>query len=90
MTETASLRRFILERLAEALDELDLDAENVPDAFELVGSGAIDSMDFVNLIGEIETEFDIEIDLSEHEPEEFTTLGGLVRCAAAGTAGTEP
>ena len=44
----------------------------------LIGDGYLDSLDFINLIGAIEVEFDIEIDLGDFDPETFTTLHGLV------------
>jgi acyl carrier protein len=34
----------------------------------------------------IEKEFDVEIDIGDFGPEEFTVLGNLVRAAAASTA----
>ncbi|MCI5968918.1 phosphopantetheine-binding protein [Helicobacter sp.] len=36
---------------------------------------ALDSMGFLELLSALETELEIELDLSEFDPEEFSTLG---------------
>jgi acyl carrier protein len=49
----------------------------------LVDDGYLDSLDFINLIGAIEIEFSVEIDLGDYDPEVFTTLSGLVEAVEA-------
>ena len=46
---------------------------------DLIGAGVYDSMGFVDALGELETRLGCEIDLSEHGPDEYTHVGGLVR-----------
>ena len=75
------MRTLVMSSLKPKLDLLGFDLAEIDDETNLTGSGIIDSMGFVILIGEIENEFDYEIDLGEYEPEEFTTLGGLLKCA---------
>ena len=87
MALDVDLRRFILGRFGDRLTELNIAQESLADDFDLVESGLIDSLEFVNLIGEIETEFGLEVDLGDYDPEEFTTIGILVRCAL-GKAGS--
>ena len=48
--------------------------------FSLTGTGVFDSMDFMNLIADVEEHFNVEVDFSNHDPEFFTTLGGFIHC----------
>ena len=50
---------------------------------DLLSSGILDSLDFVNLLVFIEEEAGCRIDLANVEPEEFSTVQGLCRCAFA-------
>lgn len=75
------MREFVLSCLRERLDLLGMDPGEINDDISLTGSGLIDSMGFVELVGSFEDKFDYEIDLDEYDPEEFTTLGGFLRCA---------
>ena len=75
------MREFVLSCLRERLELLGMDPGEINDDISLTGSGLIDSMGFVELVGSFEDKFDYEIDLDEYDPEEFTTLGGFLRCA---------
>ncbi len=43
----------------------------------LVGSGLVDSLGFLTLVGAIETAFSLELDFGDADPELFTTAEGL-------------
>jgi acyl carrier protein len=43
----------------------------------LIGEGIIDSIDFINIIFEIENEFAVEINFLEIDPQKITTVKGL-------------
>lgn len=86
MPDQSQMRQFILDRISDRLVQLNIDSSTLADDFDLMESGTIDSMEFVNLIGEIEMAFSIDLDFSELDPSEFTTLGGLVNCASTGGA----
>ena len=45
-----------------------------------VGVGAIDSVGFISLIMELEGKLAVDIDLSDYDPNEFSTVLGLARC----------
>ena len=45
----------------------------------LIESGLFDSLDFISLISEIETRFNLDLDFSELDPVEFTTYQGLMQ-----------
>ncbi len=68
---------------------LNLDPEQTDEQFDLIDSGLVDSMDFLNLIDRIEQEFDLALDFCELDPSSLTQLGrllDLVESAAAKTA----
>jgi acyl carrier protein len=57
---------------------------------ELLGSGLLDSFDFLDLIVHIESKIAGKIDLSVADPNQFSTVGGLWNLAtSAQTGGTE-
>jgi acyl carrier protein len=45
-----------------------------------VASGIIDSMSFVKLLMDTESEFGLELDFSELDPSEFLTIDGFANC----------
>jgi acyl carrier protein len=77
----AQMREFVLSSIKEKLDLLGIDASQINDDTSLTDSGIVDSMGFVELVGNVEDKFGYEIDLDEFDPEEFTTLGGFLKCA---------
>ncbi len=48
---------------------------------DLLSTGILDSLDFVNLLVFIEEEVGCKIDLADIKPEDFSTVEGLCRCA---------
>jgi acyl carrier protein len=51
---------------------------------ELLGSGLLDSFDFLDLIVHIETKLSVKIDLSVADPNQFSTVRGLWNLAIGG------
>ena len=51
-------------------------------ATNLVGSGLLDSMAFMNFLVKLEDHFGVEIDLDDNEPSTFTSIDGLSRAVA--------
>ena len=71
-------------RVVEAGPELDID---------LIGSGILDSLAFLELVAALESEFNVELDFAELDPERFTTPRGLIEaveasCGAQGSLAT--
>ena len=78
--DRSEVRTFIISRLKEKLLLFDISDDELKDSFELVKSGLLDSMAFVDLIAGIEEEFDVEIDFEKAaDSDNFTRLGGLVK-----------
>ncbi len=75
-----TIREFVEGKLKDKVRLLGLEVPDLTDDLPLTGSGIFDSMDFFGLITDVEEEFGVEVDFTEHEPSEFTTLAGFVRC----------
>jgi acyl carrier protein len=74
-----AVRRVVLEGLAEPLGRLGLRPEQVPDDFDLLASGVIDSLGLVELIGELEERFGLELDFERLDPDGLTVIGTFAR-----------
>lgn len=72
------LKAFILSKLAKKLERLDIKPAELAGDFDLVKSGLLDSMVFVDLVVAVEKEYNIEIDFeTAFLKSSFTTLDGL-------------
>jgi len=79
MNETQqAVRQFVLETLAELSRAKGAGLPALDDSCNLIGSGLVDSIGFLELIGTVEKKFGISFDFSAADPGEFTTLGGFV------------
>jgi len=78
----AKVRTYIIEQLKKNVKQTTMDLDQIPDDFNLVDSGLIDSLGFLELITPIEIEFGIEFDFTDLDPEDFTVFGRLVDFAA--------
>lgn len=77
---TASeVRSFLLDRFVEQLEAKDISAEEVPDDFDLLYEGIIDSLGILEMIAAVERRFLLEIDFEGLDAEELTVLGPFCR-----------
>lgn len=83
-------RNLILELLRPALDEAALCVGELDDSFNLIESGLYDSIAFLSLIACLEERADLEFDLYDVDPDEFTTLGGLIHLLIGAMSATAP
>ncbi|MGD9125200.1 MAG: phosphopantetheine-binding protein [Desulfarculaceae bacterium] len=77
------LNAFVRNRLVRLAQEKGLEAPTLEAQTNLLDLGILDSLGFVQMLMAMEDEFDLELDFSELDPEEFTTLEGLVTTALA-------
>ena len=78
MAET-SLRSNITRRLAQRLARLGLSPNDLMDDLDLVRSGVLDSLGFVDLIAELENTTGKKVDLEQAlERKNATTVGSIV------------
>lgn len=82
--DKSDVRDFIIDRLQDKMLVFDIRESELKDAFDLVKSGLLDSMAFVDLVAGAEEEFGIELDFEEAaELPDFTTMGGLTEMILA-------
>jgi acyl carrier protein len=72
-----NVRQFLLTRYSEAIKGMGLSPVDVPDSFDFLLSGVIDSFGILEMISSIEDEFRIRLDLAELDAEQITILGPL-------------
>ena len=78
-----SIRQFLLLKYLERIQSLGLAPAELPDDFDLLLSGVIDSFGILEMISTLEEEFHIELDLATLDAEEITIVGPLSRFVAS-------
>jgi acyl carrier protein len=71
------VRQFLLARYARSITELGLDPAKIPDNFDFLLSGVIDSFGILELVSSLEDEFRIQLNMSTLDAEQITILGPL-------------
>ncbi|GAA0636802.1 hypothetical protein GCM10010174_68120 [Kutzneria viridogrisea] len=72
----------VRDRLSSCLAELLL-MERVPDDFDLISNGSLNSSMFLALLVELEDRFDIQISGTDMNPENFQTLDRMTQFVCA-------
>lgn len=75
-------RTIILELLSPALSRASIPPHRVDDSLNVIDSGLVDSLGFLDLIAQIEQRSGVELDLFDADPDILTTVGGLVTTLA--------
>jgi len=85
-----NVRSFVLSRLTDPIAAKGLAPQDVPDDFDLLTEGVIDSLGIVELISAVLDEFRIEVDFDGLDAEELTIVGSLCGYIAqkSATSGT--
>jgi acyl carrier protein len=78
----AGVRGFLLDKYRGPIVAFGLIPEQLGDDFDFLLSGVIDSFGILEMIGAIEEEFQIELDLAALDAEQITVLGPLARYVA--------
>ncbi|MFZ0821185.1 MAG: acyl carrier protein [Candidatus Acidiferrales bacterium] len=73
----AEVRSALMEHFKDALAARSLAPENVPDKFDLLSEGVIDSLGIVEMIAALEQQLGVRIDFEKLDPEELTVVGPL-------------
>lgn len=71
------VRTFLVELIDEQLSLKGYSARNIPDDFDLLSNGVIDSLSFLELTVALQEEFEVEFDFDEIDPEELSHFGSL-------------
>lgn len=76
------VRNFLLTRYADRITGGVKTQAEIPDSFDFLLEGIIDSFGVLEMVGAVEEEFGIELDMSGLVAEELTVLGPLARYVA--------
>ncbi|MRS01656.1 acyl carrier protein [bacterium] len=74
-----TVREFLIDFLEERLVLNGYRAAEVTDDFDLLVSGVIDSVAFLEMIVALQEQFDVEFDFGEVDPEQLSIIGPLCR-----------
>jgi acyl carrier protein len=73
------IRKFILRRYSEQLSANGMALDAVPDDYDLMITGVIDSLGLIEMISAMEDEFNLEIDFEGLDADEMTIIGPFCR-----------
>ena len=73
------VRAAVLARVAPKVRAKGLEPETLPDDFDLLAEGVIDSFGLLELIGELERSLGVELDFEDVDPDDMTLLGPFVK-----------
>ena len=76
------VRAFVLGRVSEQLSALGVVASEIPDDFDLLTEGVIDSLGLLEMIVAIEEHYGIETDFSDIDADDLTIVGPFCRYIA--------
>ena len=71
------IRQFLLVKYSGTIGALGLAPADLPDDFDFLLSGVIDSFGILEMISAIEEEFGIQLDLEALDAEQITIIGPL-------------
>ena len=77
-----NVRKFLLTRYSEPITGMQLKLSELPDDFDFLLNGVIDSFGILEMISAIEDEFLIQLDLALLDAEDITRIGPLARYIA--------
>ena len=79
---STEVRQFLLAKYSKQLSAMRVQPAEVPDDFDFFLRGVIDSFGIIEMVGSVEEQFGIELDLSNLDAEQMTILGPLSRYVA--------
>lgn len=85
MTES-EVKKFIIEQLTTKFKRIGYVEKYLLKDFNLVQTGILDSLQFIELLALIEKKFGIEINFENEQPASFTTLVGLTKLVLKGSS----
>jgi acyl carrier protein len=76
------VRQFLLAKYSRTIKEIGFNPLEIPDTFDFLLSGIIDSFGILEMISSIEDEFRIQLDMASLDAEQITILGPLSQYVA--------
>jgi len=71
----AEVRSFLLHHINDQVLAAGLSPQDLPDNFDLLATGTIDSMGLIELLGALEDRFGVTADLGELDTEDIGLIG---------------
>lgn len=81
------LQTFIEDYLRMRLRDMRISGVEITGDLNMIDTGIINSMGFIELVADIEEEFAVDVDFEHYRPEELSTVTGLVECVMNGAKG---
>ena len=75
----AEVRAFLLDHYSEGISANGFEGGAVPDDFDLLTEGVIDSFGILEMIAAMEERFGFEVDFESIDPQDLTVVGPLSR-----------
>jgi acyl carrier protein len=72
-----NVRQFLLAKYSQPIKSMGLDPAELPDSFDFLLNGIIDSFGVLEMVTLIEDEFRIQLDMASIDAEQITILGPL-------------
>ena len=76
------VKEFVLKKIGNRAKQAGILPEDIGDNYNLIESGLIDSFSFLELLSDIEAEFNCHLNFSDVDPEKFTVFRGLISSCA--------
>ena len=76
------VRQFLFRYYASQLAARGLQADDVPDQFDLLTEGIVDSLGILDMISAVEREFSVQLDMEHIDAQELTIIGPFCRYVA--------
>ena len=81
------VQTFIEDYLRMRLRDMRISGVEITGDLNMIDTGIINSMGFIELVAAIEEEFGVDVDFEHYRPEKLSTVTGLVECVVNGTKG---
>lgn len=76
------IKEFILKKFEPVLRDQGMGLDKVTDDFDFFAEGIVDSVGVLNLISDVEKEFNVKLDMEQMDAEQMTIVGPFCRYAA--------
>jgi acyl carrier protein len=73
------VRSFLLEYFSDPMRGLSVDPAELPDSFDLLSEGVVDSLGILEMVSAVEEKFGIEVDLEDIDPDDLTRVEPFCR-----------
>ena len=83
----SDVRAFLIDRYGEALSARGVDGAALPDDYDLLTQGVIDSFGILEMISAMEERFGFQLDYEAIDPQHLTLVGPLSRFVEEQTSG---